>query len=241
MVHLKTQNDFIAACTKVGFPERDDVQDFENAIGVQRNLRYVSPSGERQDVASKYIMPRLEEGERPSLHVALSTRVTKVLFDESKRAIGVVCRSTAEGSQPRNIRARRQVILSSGTFGSPTILQRSGVGNAKLLEKVGVPLVAENKGVGEDFQEHLLSLTAYKSDLKPDESIDALAIGQFDLPAAIARRDPILGWTAMDTICQVRPKDEEVAAFGKNFQERFSKYWGSEPSKVLGILTTINT
>jgi choline dehydrogenase-like flavoprotein len=241
MVIQRTQDDFIAASNKVGIPLRDDVQDFENAIGVQRNLQYVSPNGERQGVANKYIMPRLEDENHSGLHVVVSTRVEKVLFDENKRAVGVVCRATSEGSKPREVKAKRQVVLSAGTFGSPTILQRSGIGSAELLNKAGVPLVVENSGVGENFQEHLLNLTAYHSDLKPEETMDALHLGKYDVPAAIANNDPFLGWTGMDTICQIRPTDDEVAALGDDFKEKFSKYWGSEPNKVMGALCALNS
>ncbi|OTB03019.1 putative GMC oxidoreductase [Hypoxylon sp. CI-4A] len=51
--------------------------------------------------------------------------------------------------------ARKEVILSAGVFGSPQLLQVSGVGPADLLEEVGIPVVADRPGVGENMQDHI--------------------------------------------------------------------------------------
>jgi choline dehydrogenase len=51
--------------------------------------------------------------------------------------------------------ARREVILSAGSIGSPTILQRSGIGPASVLESVGIPVCIDAPGVGENLQDHL--------------------------------------------------------------------------------------
>ncbi len=48
--------------------------------------------------------------------------------------------------------ARRQVVLSAGAFGSPAILERSGIGAAAVLKKVGVPQIVDLPGVGENYQ-----------------------------------------------------------------------------------------
>lgn len=56
-------------------------------------MRYVSPDVERQDVASRYLHPRLQDGDHPNLHVLLETKVMRVLFDDDERAIGVAYKS----------------------------------------------------------------------------------------------------------------------------------------------------
>lgn len=48
--------------------------------------------------------------------------------------------------------ARRLVVLSAGAFGSPAILERSGVGSREILDKVGVKQVVDLPGVGESYQ-----------------------------------------------------------------------------------------
>lgn len=49
-------------------------------------------------------------------------------------------------------RAKRLVVLSSGTFGSPGILERSGIGAKAVLEKCGVKQIVDLPGVGENYQ-----------------------------------------------------------------------------------------
>ena len=52
----------------------------------------------------------------------------------------------------RLARARKLVIISSGTFGSPAILERSGIGERSRLESLGLDVIADNPAVGENFQ-----------------------------------------------------------------------------------------
>lgn len=52
----------------------------------------------------------------------------------------------------RTARARKLVVVSSGTFGSPAILERSGIGERGRLESLGIDIVADNPAVGENFQ-----------------------------------------------------------------------------------------
>lgn len=49
-------------------------------------------------------------------------------------------------------KASRLVIVSAGAFGSPTILERSGIGAKSILEKVGVQPIVDLPGVGENYQ-----------------------------------------------------------------------------------------
>ena len=51
------------------------------------------------------------------------------------------------------------VVLSSGTLGTPQILERSGVGNGELLRQLGVKVVSDLPGVGEEYQDHYTTLS----------------------------------------------------------------------------------
>lgn len=80
----------------------------------------------------------------------------RVIFDDNRKAVGVVFRSSADfqvGSkqETRTINARKQVVLSAGALGTPQILERSGVGNSEVLSRARVPLVASVPGVGENY------------------------------------------------------------------------------------------
>jgi len=103
--------------------------------------------GRRWSAADGYLRPARK---RPNLTVLTGTDVDRVVFDGT-RAIGV------EHSGGSLLRARREVILSAGTIGSPYLLLRSGVGAAEELRDAGVALVRDSPQVGKNLQDHLSS------------------------------------------------------------------------------------
>lgn len=122
--------------------------------------RYVSPTdGRRQDVAHRYLHPLLQSGEYPNLHVLVETQVLRILFEgEEHRAAGVEIRPNpafekdARNNSTTTVKARKLVVASVGSFGTPLLLERSGVGDPAVLEKAGIPIVESLDGVGNDFQ-----------------------------------------------------------------------------------------
>ena len=105
----------------------------------------------RDSSETAFLRPTLEE---PQYTVYTQTMAKKVLFnDEQKpKATGVLV--DTEGFE-YVLSARKEVILSAGVFGSPQILQASGVGPKALLEAVGVPLIVDLPGVGYNMQDHI--------------------------------------------------------------------------------------
>lgn len=105
------EDDFIAATTQLGYPEVQDLQDLQdlqtvNAVSSLR--RFVSPKdGKRQDAAHAYLHPCLQDGDHSNLHVLVESQVTRVIFDEGKRATGVEFRPnpdrTSWRTQPRSL------------------------------------------------------------------------------------------------------------------------------------------
>jgi choline dehydrogenase-like flavoprotein len=90
---------------------------------------------------------------RPNYHLLTSNVVAKVLF-RGKTAIGVSYLSTtATTGTTSSVYASKEVILSAGGFGTPKILQLSGIGRKTLLQKFGIPLVADLPGVGQNLQD----------------------------------------------------------------------------------------
>jgi alcohol oxidase len=231
---------FIEAASKTGWPEIKDLQN-QNAInGVQRSLHYICPQGKRQDAASRYLHPRLQDGSHTNLHVVVETQVVRVLV-ENDRAIGIELRpKTQSGSldshRTRIIRARKMVILSCGAFGTPAGLERSGVGNPEILKRAQVPLVAALPGVGHDYLDHQLLLTGYKSDLAPDETFDAIHDGRRDLEMLVSTNDKILGWNGVDITSKLRPTDVDVAALGPEFQKAWDRDFKNNPTRPLTLM-----
>lgn len=112
----------------------------------QRNIR----NGERLSVAKAYLEPLVS---RRNLHILANSFVTKILFDENKRAVGI---EFDRKLIRHRVGARREVILSSGAINSPKILMLSGIGPKEHLQQMGIPVISDLR-VGDNLQEHYLS------------------------------------------------------------------------------------
>lgn len=103
--------------------------------------------GRRETTAASMLRPALARG---NIHVQTQARVARVRI-ENGRAVGV------ELTDGRLIAARREVILSAGTVQSPQILLLSGIGPAAQLQALGIPVVLDLPGVGENYHDHVAS------------------------------------------------------------------------------------
>jgi choline dehydrogenase len=132
---------FFAAVQQAGHELTTDVngRKQEGFAKFDRNIH----RGRRLSAARAYLHPVLR---RPNLEVRTRAFVDRVVF-EGTRAVGVEV-----GGE--TIRAR-EVILCGGAINSPQLLQLSGVGNARELEALGIEVVHDLPGVGENLQDHL--------------------------------------------------------------------------------------
>ncbi|CAL4161448.1 unnamed protein product, partial [Meganyctiphanes norvegica] len=105
-------------------------------------------NGQRWSTAEAYLKPA---NKRPNLHVALNALVTKIEFDENKRAIGV---RYFHKRQHKFALVRCEVIVSAGAINSPQVLMLSGVGPKKHLQQHGISVVVDLPGVGQNLQDH---------------------------------------------------------------------------------------
>jgi choline dehydrogenase len=137
---------FVKAAVEAGLPFNPDFNaaSQEGAGFFQTTTR----SGRRASTAVAYLRPALARG---NLKVETSVLGQRVLF-EGRRAVGVEYR---QDGMLRQARARREVLLSSGAYNSPQLLQLSGVGPAELLKQHGVDVVLDAPGVGNDLQDHM--------------------------------------------------------------------------------------
>ncbi len=104
-------------------------------------------NGRRVSAARAFLHPAKS---RQTLEVRTKAHVQRILF-EGKRAVGIAYK---RGGQEVEIRARKEIILSGGAVNSPQMLQISGVGPAKLLQELGVPVVHDLPAVGENLCDH---------------------------------------------------------------------------------------
>ena len=141
---------FISGCVAAGIPRNPDYNSGDQAgVGYyQRTIR----RGRRISAYRAYLKPAASRGR---IDVRTNARAEAILF-EGKRAVGVRY-VAARGDEGRVVRARREVIVSAGTVNTARLLQLSGVGPASLLQKLGVPVVHELRGVGENFRDHFAS------------------------------------------------------------------------------------
>jgi choline dehydrogenase len=104
--------------------------------------------GVRSSTANAYLRPAIK---RPNLEVVTHALASRIAF-EGRRAVGVYYRR--RGRELR-ANARREVILCGGPINSPQLLKLSGVGPAGELRSLGIDVVADRSGVGENLQDHL--------------------------------------------------------------------------------------
>ncbi|CAE7174359.1 hypothetical protein PTNB73_02651 [Pyrenophora teres f. teres] len=243
------EDDFIRTAGEMGIREIEDLQNLENNDGLQRWLRYVSPDGKRQDTAHRYLHPKLENEQKYSnLHVLVESKVVRVLFDDKKRACGVEYTPNPEfqatiglSMHPvKTVKARKLVVVTCGACGTPPVLERSGVGPKDVLDRAGVPVVEDLPGVGKDYQDHHLVLYPYKTSLDTTQTIDAVLSGRADVPGMLARKDPMLGWNAIDICSKLRPTAPEVAALGPEFQGAWDRDFADNPNRPLMLCGVVS-
>ena len=123
-------------------------------------------AGTRSYAATGYIKPNLN---RSNLKVLVEAQATKILLD-GNAATGV---EFVHQGKKYQASASKEVVLSAGVIQTPQLLELSGIGDPNVLQKAGVQCVVENKGVGANFQDHVLGGLLF--DLKPGiDSMDAL-------------------------------------------------------------------
>jgi len=136
---------FFKATEEAGYPRTDDVNGFrqEGFAAFDRNVR----RGRRLSSARAYLHPVMK---RKNLTVKTRAMVSKVIF-EGKQAVGVEV--VIKGK--KQIIKGHEVILCGGAINTPQILQLSGIGDAKELKALGIDVVNDLPGVGENLQDHL--------------------------------------------------------------------------------------
>jgi choline dehydrogenase len=138
---------FFKAVEEAGFPLTDDVNGYrqEGFAKFDRNVH----DGRRLSAARAYLHPVMS---RPNLDVRTRAFVTRILF-EGGRATGV--EFTRAGRRGAETARAGEVILCGGAINSPQLLQLSGIGAAAELRALGIGVVADLPGVGENLQDHL--------------------------------------------------------------------------------------
>jgi choline dehydrogenase len=160
---LPFQNAFYRASVDAGYPEDEDMNNPDSS-GVGP-IPMNNPEGVRMSTALTYLSAQRH---RLNLTIRANVMVHRILF-EGKTATGVRVES---GGEVFDIEAE-QIILSAGAMASPQILMLSGIGPADHLREMGIPVVHELPGVGQNLRDH--PLVAVLMSVKDEFPQDPLA------------------------------------------------------------------
>ena len=176
---------FMQACEQRGLPRIADYNG-PRQHGVAP-AQVTQKDGERCGAFRAYLQPALQ---RPNLRVITGATIVRVLFDDL-RAAGLEI-LTKEGRQ--RLDARREVIVSAGSFGSPAILMRSGLGPAAHLQGLGIEPLLNLPGVGANLQDHATTVLIQRTP-RSDATLGLSLRGGATLLSAIAEwRRQRTGW-----------------------------------------------
>ncbi|KAG2031294.1 GMC oxidoreductase-domain-containing protein [Suillus americanus] len=216
----------------------DDTDDLETCNTYSK--RYIDgTTGRRSDAAHHYVY---NQAQNPNLHIWDGKRVKRIIF-EDKRAVGVEFTSDPvscpDADQSSSIvRASKLVVVSAGAFGSPTILERSGIGAEAILKRCGIEQLVDLPGVGENYQDHNLAIVPY---LAADNvvTMDAIRRGGSILQESLAQWNStgksLIAQNGLDSKIKWRPDDEELKAMDPVFQQRWKEFFQDRPDKAVAV------
>ncbi|KAL0567374.1 hypothetical protein V5O48_014622 [Marasmius crinis-equi] len=203
-------------------------------------------SGKRSDAAHSFIYNQVDHNR--NLVVRERCRVTRIIF-EGQKAVGVeyvddkVGRSRGTTSVSK-VTASRLIVVCGGTFGSPAILERSGLGSKELLQSLGIPVVVDLPGVGENYNDHNMVFNTYYA--APDaDTLDEVFRGTEEeirphVEQWMKDGKGYIAHNGVDAGIKIRPHEKDLKEIGPAFEKRWEDFFMKAPDKPLmwtGILS----
>ena len=149
---------FVDAALELGLPSNKDFNGpKQEGVGF---YQLTQKDGRRCSTSVAFLHPVLT---RPNLTVQTNAQVTRLLFD-NHRACAV---AYSQDGEPQQVNVNREVILCGGAINSPQLLLLSGIGRGDHLQAMGIPVLVDLPGVGQNLQDHL------------------------DVPLAVAAKEPV--------------------------------------------------
>lgn len=156
---VETSDLFVKAVQGLGVPFRSDFNAREK-FGVGY-MQVNSHAGRRWSAVDAFIRPLLAE-HSSKLTLITGASVQRLLF-EGQQAVGV--EYVVQGGSLQRVRARSEVLVAAGAMRSPKLLMLSGVGPADQLRRLGIPVLSDLPGVGQNFHDHVMTTVgAYTRD-----------------------------------------------------------------------------
>jgi choline dehydrogenase-like flavoprotein len=137
---------YLNAAGQLGIPRNDDFNgERQDGVGF---YQLTQKHGRRSSAATAYLKPA---SARPNLDIRLNATVHRILVEKGRaKAI-----EFSVGNSRQTLHAGREILLASGTIGSPRLLMLSGIGPADHLKSVGITPIHHLPGVGSNLQDHL--------------------------------------------------------------------------------------
>lgn len=190
---------YIGAARAAGFQSSTDPFDDQMEQTMFENLLAIDKDGHNINSCDAYLTPALQGGCASNLNVVQSVTVTKILLQlehgehtaKGVEYVGVDNEGTCTAKQ--SISARVGVVVSAGPFGSPKLLQLSGLGPQDVLRRAGITTIVDLP-TGEKTQARALVsvLSQYESDLEPANN-SSLCKSPHQLNAWLRREQSVLG------------------------------------------------
>ncbi|MEZ7814318.1 MAG: GMC family oxidoreductase N-terminal domain-containing protein, partial [Burkholderiaceae bacterium] len=148
---------FAEAAVQAGIERTDDFNSGDNAgVGY---FEVNQKSGWRWNTSKAFIRPVRS---RNNLVIWTEAHVEKLLFTTQVGQPRCTGAQLLRGGQSATVTAQGEVILSAGAIGSPQLLQLSGIGDARHLTSLGIEVVKDLPGVGQNLQDHLQIRAVFK-------------------------------------------------------------------------------
>jgi len=145
---------WVAAAQAAGYPFNPDYNGArQEGVGY---FQLTAHKGRRCSAAVAFLKPARA---RPNLTILTRAAARRIVFD-GRRATGVAYRDRSGAEHI--VRARAEVIVSSGAIGSPQLLMVSGIGEAAQLREFGIDVLRDLPGVGKNMQDHLQARLVFK-------------------------------------------------------------------------------
>ena len=196
---------FRAAAEQAGIRRIDDFNTGDNEGSCAYHVN--QKRGRRWSAARGFLKPVLN---RQNLRLETDCLVEGVTF-EGKRANGVRYR---QNNESKRARCRGEVLLAAGSIGSIQILQLSGVGPAAHLRDLGIPVVLDKPGVGENLQDHLQLRMIYKvtgAKTLNEDYHSRVGFARMMLDYALFRRGPLtMAPSQLGIVTRSDPKRERA-------------------------------
>ncbi|KAN0061487.1 hypothetical protein ACQY0O_006334 [Thecaphora frezii] len=198
---------WIGALTELGIPYNNQPLAGDN-VGASQQPSDINPTNStRSYSAAAYLFPNTN---RKNLRVLTNAQASKVNLLKTYNGYKATSVTVTSKGLSYVIRAKKEVILSAGTVGTPQLLELSGIGSAKLLKSLGISSKIDLPAVGENLQDHTYSATVYK--LKPGiDTLDSLrnnltfAAQQLELykankPSIFEETVPSIGYVSLERV-----------------------------------------